>query len=61
MCTRFFQFHFSYGNIKNSYNGLYHGGKKCGNWEAPSQEMLVFGGKFLNLVGNFVSFVHKNV
>ena len=31
-----------------------HGGKKCGNWEAPSQEMLVFGGKFWNLVGNFV-------
>ena len=29
-------------------------GKKCGNWEAPSQEMMVFGGKFWNLVGNFV-------
>ena len=31
-----------------------HGGKKYGNWEAPSQEMMVFGGKFWNLVGNFV-------
>ena len=27
--------------------------KKCGNWEAPSQEMMVFGGKFC-------LFVHKN-
>lgn len=32
----------------------YQGGKKCGNCEAASREVLVFGGKFWNFVGNFV-------
>ena len=37
---------------------------KCGKWEAPSQEMLKFGGKFWNLVGNFVFLyirIHKKL
>ena len=35
-----------------------HGGKKLGVWEAPSQEILVFGGKFLEFGGKFGLFVH---
>ena len=34
--------------------------EKCGNQEAPSQEMLVLGGKFCNLEGNCVIFNIKN-
>ena len=40
---------------------LFMVGKKCGNWETPSQKMLVLGGEFWNLEGNCAIFNIKQL